>query len=379
MSPQPATAPQTTQFQVRKQALADTRLVPQPHAPLADGQVRVRIDRCAYTANNITYAAFGEAMHYWDFFPTGDPDWGQIPVWGFADVVQSLHPGVAVGERLYGYWPSASHAVLAPARLRPGGFSDASPQRAALHAVYNQYSRCAADPFHTPDTEDLQALLRPLFTTSWLIDDFLADNGFFGAVQAGCPPAQVILSSASSKTAYAAAAALSRRDGIELVGLTSARNQPFCKRLGLYARVLAYEETAQLDAQRPAVYVDFAGNAALRRRLHEGLPGLAYSCSVGGTHVEQLGGARDLPGPRPQLFFAPAQIKKRVGEWGAEAFEQRLLQAWRDFVAQVSAGPQPWLTVQAHAAPAGLPALHARLLAGEVAPAQGCVFAWVPA
>jgi hypothetical protein len=112
---------------------------------------------------------------------------GIVPVWGFGNVVQSLHPGVAVGERLYGYWPLANSAVLQPDRLTPTGFRDAAPHRAGLHAIYNQYQRCAVDPFHTADTEGLQALLRPLFTTSWLIDDFLADNGFFGAARSSSP------------------------------------------------------------------------------------------------------------------------------------------------------------------------------------------------
>ena len=113
----------STQFQVRKGQFATTRLVDLPDVALADGQVRVRIAHFAYTSNNITYAAFGDAMHYWDFFPVpADADgtaWGCIPVWGFGDVVQSLHPGVAVGERLYGYWPMATHAVLQPTRLTP--------------------------------------------------------------------------------------------------------------------------------------------------------------------------------------------------------------------------------------------------------------------
>jgi len=358
-----------THFQVRKQALAETRCVEREAVPLADGQVRVRVDRCAYTANNITYAAFGDAMQYWAFYPTGDETWGNIPVWGFADVVQSLHPGVAVGERLYGYWPSASHAVLTPVRLRPEGFADGTPHRAALHAVYNQVVRCAADPLYRRDGEDVQALLRPLFTTAWLIDDLLADQGFFGAPR-------VLLSSASSKTATATAALLHARGGVEVIGLTSPANQAYCERLGAYHRVLAYDALETLPADLPAVYVDFAGNGALRRRVHTHLPALAYSCSVGGTHVDQLAGARDLPGPRPVLFFAPAQVKKRLADWGAEGFAQRLAEAWQAHVARLAAGPEPWLRVVAHAAPAGLPALHARVLSGRDDPATGHVMVW---
>src|SRR6186713_1220439 len=148
----------TTTLLVRKNDLSNTRLETAEDAPLAEGQVRVRVDSFALTSNNITYAAFGDAMNYWQFFPTGEDGWGTIPVWGFGSVVQSLHPGVAVGERLYGYYPMASSAVLAPARLNVSGFYDGAPHRRELHAVYNQYLRCNADPFYTPDTEDTQAL-----------------------------------------------------------------------------------------------------------------------------------------------------------------------------------------------------------------------------
>ena len=166
------------QFQVRKDSLATTRIVSPPEEALADGQLRVRVERFAYTANNITYAAFGAAMHYWDFFPAQEEGWGVVPVGGFGVVEQSRCEGVAEGERLWGYWPMASHALLQPARVSDGGFYDGAPHRAALHPVYNQYLRCAADPLYDAALEPLQAILRPLFITSWLIDDFLADNDF---------------------------------------------------------------------------------------------------------------------------------------------------------------------------------------------------------
>ena len=171
----------TTTHLVRKDRFTESRLATSEDKALALGQVRVRIDGFALTANNVTYAAFGEAMHYWDFFPSGEEGWGIVPVWGFGTVAQSLHPGAAPGERLYGYWPMAGSAILQPERLTKRGFVDATPHRAALHGVYNQYLRSNQDPFYTPDSEDVQMLLRPLFNTSWLIDDFLADNKFLGA------------------------------------------------------------------------------------------------------------------------------------------------------------------------------------------------------
>ncbi|MBB1603664.1 DUF2855 family protein [Variovorax sp. UMC13] len=357
----------TTRFQVRKDQLATTRLQTVDDPPLADGQVRMRIDRFALTANNITYAAFGDAMHYWQFFPTGAEGWGHIPVWGFASVVQSLHPGVAVGERLYGYWPMASGAVLSPDRLSPARFTDAAPHRAELPAVYNQYFRCDTDPLYTADTEDLQSLLRPLFITSWLIDDFMADNDFFGA-------RTLLLSSASSKTAYGTAFQLHQRQGIEVVGLTSAANVAFCESLGCYHRVVTYDALDAIAADTPCVYIDFAGNGGLRTAIHTRFTDLRYSSSIGGTHVAQLsakGAGKDLPGPRVTLFFAPSQIQKRSAEWGADAFGRRMVAAWHDFLTTVADARQPWLRAEHHEGGEAVQAAYVQVLAGRGDPRTG--------
>ncbi|WP_431126792.1 DUF2855 family protein [Variovorax paradoxus] len=357
----------TTSLLIRKAQLPTTRLHTASDEPLADGQVRVRIDSFALTSNNITYAAFGDAMSYWQFFPSGEEGWGSIPVWGFGSVVQSLHPGVAVGERLYGYWPMSSSAVLSPDRLTSARFTDAAAHRAALPAVYNQYFRCNADPLYTADTEDLQALLRPLFITSWLIDDFMADNDFFGGNT-------MLLSSASSKTAYGTAFQLHQRKGIEVIGLTSPANVAFCESLGCYDRVETYDALDTIAADTPAVYVDFAGNGGLRNAIHARFANLKYSCSIGGTHVEQLaaqGAGRDLPGPRATLFFAPAQIKKRTAEWGADEFGRRMVTAWHDFLAAVTNAKAPWLRAEHHHGGEAVQAAYAQVLAGKGDPRIG--------
>ena len=354
----------TTTLLVRKNNLASARLETTEDAPLADGQVRVSVESFALTSNNITYAAFGDAMNYWQFFPTGEEGWGTIPVWGFGSVVQSLHPGVAVGERLYGYYPMASATVLTPARLATSGFYDGATHRRELHTVYNQYLRCSADPFYTPDTEDIQALLRPLFITSFLIDDFLADNDFFGAQT-------LLLSSASSKTAYGTAFQLAQRPGIEVIGLTSPVNVAFCESLGCYSRVLTYDQLDQISADAACIYVDFAGNAGLRLAIHTRFANLKYSCSIGGTHAAELGGARDLPGPRATLFFAPAQIKKRSADWGAEGLGQRLVQAWQAFSRRATQAPSPWLITRHHRGADAVATAYQQVLAGKGDPRIG--------
>lgn len=364
---------------VRKDRLAEAELRAQTEPPpLPEGQVRVAIESFALTSNNITYAAFGEAMNYWRFFPvTGadgseDAAWGCIPVWGFGTVVESRHPAVSVGERLYGYFPMASQVDLQPVRVDGRGFADGTPHRVELHPVYNQYLRCAADPFHAAGGEALQSLLRPLYTTSWLIDDFLADNAYFGAADGGRTPL-LLLSSASSKTAFGTAFEMARRGGTTVVGFTSPRNVGFCESLGCYARVLTYDELDRIPADAPAVYVDFAGHAGFRRALHTRLAGLVHSSSIGGTHVAELGGAGDLPGPRPTLFFAPAQIRKRSGEWGAAGFAERLLASWRRFVATVGDPARPWLRVQAHHGADGVGSAYRTVLAGDGDPRIGHV------
>ena len=371
----------TTEFRVRKDQLSTTQTYQRALPVLADGQVRIAIASFALTSNNITYAAFGDAMNYWQFFPvlqddgTEDPAWGCIPVWGFGTVESSNHPDVAPGKRLYGYFPFASHVDLTPARITPSSFSDSAPHRAKLHAVYNQYTCCSTDPFYTLETEDLQALLRPLFITSWLIDDFFADNAYFGATSAeGLKPA-MLLSSASSKTAYGTAFQMSQRSGIEVVGLTSARHVAFCESLGCYDRVLTYDQLNQISADVPCAYIDFAGNATFRKALHLHCMALVYSCSIGGTHVDHLGGGRDLAGPSPVLFFAPAQIKKRSADWGAPVLGQRLLQSWLQFIAAVSSVGKPWLVVRHHHGPAAVEAAYQQVLAGQGDPRVGHILA----
>src|SRR5664279_694932 len=261
----------STTFAVGRSDLRRTEWIEQPRVAVVAGQVRMRIDSFALTSNNITYGAFGSAMHYWDFFPLADPALGCIPVWGFATVTESRASGVAEGDRFYGYFPMADDVVLEPASVRADGFTDGALHRRELAKVYNRYLRCDADPLYDAAHEGLLALLRPLFTTSFLIEDFLHENGCFGA-------RRVLISSASSKTAYGLA---------------------FC---------LAGRRAAGGGGGPTAVGLTSPGDVAVREAVHRHwLDRLGYSCAVGATHWEHGGGGTGLPGPRPVLFFAPSQ------------------------------------------------------------------------
>src|ERR1700733_377321 len=336
---------------------ADTAaLVPGP------GQAVLRVDAFGLTSNNITYATFGETMSYWGFFPAED-GWGRMPVWGFAEVSASAVTELETGTRLFGYLPPSSELLVEPTHVGTSGFTDSSAHRAALPSAYNRYSCTDADAFYDAEHEDEQMLLRPLFLTSYLIDDFLDDAKFFGAET-------IVISSASSKTASALAYLLSLRKDVLVVGLTSARSAEFARTLGVYDHVLAYDQLESLPAGR-AVYVDMAGNAELRAGVHGYYRDeLVHSAVVGATPHDRMGAVPDaLPGPRPTFFFAPDRIVKRAGEWGADGLQQRMADAWRPYLTWVDG----WLSVIHGHGPDALQSAYLDLLDGRIDPATAHV------
>ncbi|MEI6419677.1 MAG: DUF2855 family protein [Sphingomonadales bacterium] len=321
------------------------------HEPaLQPGEVLVKVDEFALTANNVTYAAHGVDFGYWNFWPAPEGQ-GIVPVWGFGTVVDSRCPDVANGLKLFGYWPMASHAVLLPGRVSARGFDDMAAHRQGLAAFYNRYQPASAEW----GASALQCLFRPLYATSFLLDAMLQAS----------PADTLLLSSASSKTALGLAELAHRR--VRVVGLTSAGNADFCRKTGYYHDVLVYGEEATTQGNRLA-FVDFSGNGTVRHAVHAGLGDrLIESHVVGDTHWQQ-GNSNALPGVPAQLFFAPTVAEARVAEWGPAGFDQRLLGAWRHF-----AGSLGWLeTVTVNGAPA-VAAAWAALARGSINPAQGMI------
>lgn len=309
---------------VKRSALAETKLAPAAPLDLADGEAALCVDAFSLTANNVTYGAFGDFLKYWQFYPAPE-GWGRVPVWGFATVTESNSPNAKPGERVYGYLPMSTEFRIRPGQRRHGSFSDESAHRAGLSPIYNTYVLNAEDPLYTKDSEALQVLFRPLFTTSFLIDDFIADNANFGADQ-------VIFSSASAKTSYAAAQLLKAR-GTTVIGLTSPGNVAYVENLGFYDKVVPYSAIASLDGSTPTVFVDIAGDAAARLAVHSTFrDNLKYSCAVGATHWDAPRPDAQLPGPQPQMFFAPGVVQKRIADWGGAEFQRRVGEAWRAFL-----------------------------------------------
>lgn len=334
---------------------------------LEDGEVLLAVDQFAFTANNITYAALGKRFKYWDFFPAPAP-WGQIPVWGFADVVASRHPEVAVGKRLYGYLPMAQQLLVKPGKVSKSSFVDTAEHRQHLALAYNQYLFTHSDPAYQPEHEALQMLLRPLLITSFLLDDFLAVENFFNAEQ-------IILTSASSKTALGLAFMLQhqrsqRGKPLTITALTSPGNTAFVESLGYYDRVVSYADIDQLDANQTSVSVDFAGNGEVLASLHKHFAeNMLFSSLVGAAHWDSRGGEKNLPGAKPEVFFAPGYWEKRGKELGNAQLMQNFAQLWAPLVASV----QQWMKITAVQGGEAVEQAYKDTLQGKVQPDQGLI------
>ena len=232
--------------------------------------------------------------------------WGLAPLWASTDVAESTVEGVEPGQRMYGHLPPAGHLVVRPGRVDARGFRDTSEHRAGLPSPYNVYALTSGDPAYEPDREDLFILFRPLFFTSFMLADRVLDNDCYGATT-------LVFSSASSKTAYATAFELHGR-GPRLVGLTSPGNVEFTWSLRCYDEVLSYDDIGRL-AVAPTAYLDLSGAPATRAALHRHLGDhLVRDVAIGFTN--QVPTAQEAD----EVFFAPAQMRKRGQDWGRTAW-----------------------------------------------------------
>jgi len=241
-------------FTIRRDDWGTCKFVPAAvPAELGQGEVEFRVDRFAMTANNITYAQVGDMIGYWKFFPAQEEGWGRIPVMGFADVIRSNHPDVPEGDRVFGFFPMSNHLVIQADRVTPEQYFAVAAHRADSAPVYRSYTRASGNPRYAADREDQHMLLWGLFMTSFMVDDFMADNDLFGAKA-------FVVSSASSKTAIALAYMLSEQGRGEVIGLTSPRNAAFVEALGYYDRTLTYDDVQSLSADVPTAFIDHSGN-----------------------------------------------------------------------------------------------------------------------
>jgi hypothetical protein len=315
-------------FEVRRDDLRQTRFVD------GDGGGNVRIDKFALTANNVTYGVMGDALDYWSFFPSGGEGWGRIPVWGIGTVLDT-------GHTIYGYFPMSSAVDL---RLDEKLF-ERSEHRSHLAATYNRY--LPMDP-STPQLDEM-LILRPLFGTSFLLADFVGEG-----------EETVVLGSASSKTAYGLAFLLKRR----VVGLTSARNREFVESLGVYDRVLTYDDVDALVEEGPLVFVDMSGDAGVIGRVHESATVQRFVV-VGATHWQETGGGFG----EGEFFFAPTHIETMGESLGQGELMRQMGEAWVALMGRVDG----WMDIERAEGPEDLERIWRSLVDGDVDPRKGYV------
>lgn len=321
---------------------------------LGEGEARLLVERFSLSANNITYAIKGEDLGYWRLFPTPG-GWGVIPAWGYARVVGSRSPSLREGQRVFGLVPMGTHFTVRPA-AHPLGFVDAASHRADFARAYNQYLAVEGEG------NDTELVMRPLFVTSVLLDLLLGE-------EAPDRMQTVVLTSASSKTAYGLAHLLSERP-VQTIGVTSAGRLAWVAGLELYDAVLAYEDLGDLRAQRGTVLVDFTGDRTIVRRVHDRLgETLTRSILVGFTHAQAEVDQAPSPNPTPEFFFAPNEIARRGRELGP-----RYAAAWERFT------PIAERTVRIERIADGtqLVRLYGALLEGTADPAAGYVVSLDP-
>jgi len=358
---------------VNRNDFADIALVSSDEALLNDGSIRVSIGPWALTANNITYMAVGDMIGYWKYFEPSDYGiemdgqekikWGRMPVWGYAEVIESKCTDVPMGTLIYGFFPIAQSLDMKPVKLTPLGFQDGKNHRTALHPIYNGYTFVDADPSFAAHRK-LQPVLRPLFTTSFLIDDFLADETFFGAEQ-------VLLLSASSKTALGTAYCLKQRGNIKVTALTSEGNQAFTSGTGFYDDVFTYDTITDMNPDVKTVVVDMAGNGKVMANVYDHFEeNIVYNCMVGKSHWDGAPPKTPALGAPPAMFFAPDRIKFRLKEWGGETFAKNLAARWLPFCESA----QDWLTIEESHEVTDLLKTYKDFLNGDVGPSKGYLF-----
>lgn len=357
------------QFQINKKAFFVDRLVETPKEDLTieEGEILLKIDQFAFSANNITYAVMGDRIGYWQFFPpvgNGKASWGVLPVWGFADVVESKAEGVPVGDRLFGYFSPSSHLKMKPIGINKRRLIDGSPHRSKLPQGYNLYRRVLAEPNYTRAFDRERSLLFPLHLTSFCIWDSLQDKDWYGAKQ-------ILVLSASSKTSIGLGYALQGDDNApKVIGVTSARNLETVKNIGIYDESITYDAIQQIDSTIPTVIVDMSGNQSLLVNLHTLLGDhMKWTINVGLTHWTNARPKEGIIADRSEFFFAPGHIQKRLKDWGPAGFDQKT----SGFMIETAMKSRQWLNFKEVDGLKGLGKVLPAVVTGQVSADEGLI------
>jgi Protein of unknown function (DUF2855) len=115
----------------------------------------------------------------------------------------------------------------------------------------------------------------------------------------------------------------------KLIGLTSKRNLKFTQELGLYDKVMTYDQVGILaQVEEKWVYIDIAGNSELNSRAYRTLgPRIIKGVSLG---MSDPSGKVSGPGEGQalEMFFMPEWLDQRRKSISTKEIAQMQLGAW---------------------------------------------------
>lgn len=336
-------------------------------AAISSGEVLLKVDKFGFSANNVTYAAAGDQLGYWQFFPASenaDDSWGIIPVWGFADVIASDAEGIEVGERIFGYYPTCNYLKMQNVKVLDRLMIDGATHRAQLPQGYNTYRRVDKESGYEKSMDNFRMLLWPLYITSFCLWDSLQDKDWHGAKQ-------VLVVSASSKTSIGLGYALAADEQAPTsIGLTSAVNQDWVESLDIYDQTINYDNLGEIDNTLPTAIVDMSGNSKLLRDINDHLGDQLVHClNVGLTHWSASKEDSGISKDKREFFFAPSHIQMRIKQWGAEGFDAKSSQ----FIQESSKKSAQWMVLEKLENVEELATIYPDVCSGKLSPEKALV------
>ena len=345
-------------FLVNKYDLFETTFSEEKIPISKENEVILEIERYAFTSNNITYGVIGDTLGYWNFFPAEEP-YGIIPVWGFANVTSSNNEYILDGDRFYGYFPMSRYLKVIPKKVNDFGFIDDSNHRRKLPPVYNHYSKIIK---YADESLEYHPLIKPLFLTSFLNYFFLQDEKFFDCDQ-------IILTSASSKTALSLAFLLSKyksKDNKKIIAITSEKNMQFVSEIKFYDIVLSYDNAEENLKRSKSVIVDFAGNSDYLKKLSDHLgDGLKHVSLIGLADWSSKTNFKIIPNSK--FFFAPNHAEKRYREMGVKRTTLLADELLKEFIMKV----KNYIKLKYCNDPKDIHELYLKSLKGKIDPSKG--------
>lgn len=373
---------------ISKTDFTDQALVPvaPPSAPLTASDspdtARIRSRVLGLTTNVFTYAKLGgtgfPGLDWWNAWPMPDTSalpapfnddtskYCRISAWGYSEVVESTVPGLPTGTFLYGYQPigtAPEDLHLQPVAGVSGIWIEVSERRKGLLAIYNTYQITAASVSNDRDDRGWDALMRPLFGTSWMLNNFVFDPTGTRTIHplgmdlpwmhedADIKGATVILLAPSGKTGLAFAQQIrrGRAEGdrpARVLAVGSGESRAFTLGTGLFDDVLGYDDYTSLPGvigggdgkPKKVVLINFGarGDAADRwadalRPACERLRIILIGSDPSATQPSTLLALAVQPGSGVTRSNAGGQRERVKLLLGVDKYEEELEAAWKAF------------------------------------------------